>query len=173
MKSRQWVALTVLAGLTFAVAAGAIQLRDQFQGPNPNFWIVNKTGNQGLTDTIQGPETFIYGARQVTALIRANLGVCSLATFEVSNNDTNWEAARPTTTTQISNLTHTDSLNQGGRIVRMFSSDSIRAGGVTSMLDWKWARVVLRRKADSVQGGDATLPGRIDSLRISYATEFP
>ena len=105
-------------------------------------------------------------------MIRANLGVCSLATWEVSVNDTNWQTPPATVATVVTNLTDTDSLNQGGRWVTMFgvgTSTALRR----EMMEWKYARVVLRRKGDSGQIGDATLPGRIDSLRISYLVEFP
>ena len=54
MKYRRWVALTVLAGLTFAVVAGAVQFRDHFQGPNPNFWSSTRPGTKGSPIPFRG-----------------------------------------------------------------------------------------------------------------------
>lgn len=177
MKRRRILAAVALLGLALLSVVAVAEPPSRYSYhyfDRARRWIVNQTGNYGATaDTITGPSVHCFGARQVVARIRANIGVCSLAVWEVSNNDTNWMAmSEATMATSLSDLTHTDSLSQGGQSMRLCPIYGTSSGSVVETgLNYRFARIILTRKIDSAQASDTALPGRIDSLWVYYVVE--
>lgn len=181
MVKRIVIVLALVVGLLGTISQlvpmAMAQFTDVFVRPGERF-VVNIPGNAGPSDTVTGPSVYCFGKRQVIALVRANSGRCSLALFQVSNNDTTWQytgSLDSTTVSMQSNLSTRDSLNRGGQTLRLFPLSGVSASGLVApdlLLDWKYARIVILPVSDRADiAGDTE--SQVDSMSIGYYVEDP
>lgn len=189
MNRRASYAVAVIAAIAVVCLLSARSYSDsdkayfeeRFTGKGDYWARVSDTTCAAVAETLTGPSVYIFGAAQVIARIQANSGVCSLVTWQMSQNDTNYTSTNGTaTSTGVkyypggTTLTVGDSLNRGGIFVLLHpQTNSANDVQRTQLFGWRYARVFVTTRtgyttATASAGPTVACRTKLDSLRISY-----